>query len=435
MIVLMVAASVAVLTAVDYNHDAGPILNKKCVGCHRPGEIAPFPLLTYAQAFSKARTIAAVVKQGVMPPWKPVAGYGDFAGERRLTKQESDTILAWVATGAKQGIGPAPVPPPAPPEWALGKPDLVIEMPAPYTVPAGGGDRYQCFVIPLPRGFDQYIRAWEFKPGSRNTLHHALFFLDASHEGRRRATAGGGTYPCFGVPGFLPSGSLGGWSPGTRAYQAQDGTAIHMTGYEDLVMQVHYHPTGKPEPDRSRIALYFSTYSAKNRPPKSVVDVALVSKRIDIPAGDAAYKVDDHFTLPVDVWATGIIPHAHYIAKQVKEWATLPDGKRVWLLRIDDWDFNWQDQYRYAKPFMLPADTRLDMEIVYDNSARNPHNPNSPPKRVLWGPDSTDEMAGVHLQAIPVDMDDMEELGQALWGKIMRAVGGKFYRLPAKDKQ
>jgi len=165
------------------------------------------------------------------------------------------------------------------------------------------------------------------------------------------------------------------------------------------------------------------------------VDVALVSKAIDIPAGDAAYKVEDHFTLPVDVWATGIIPHAHYIAKEVRAWATLPDGKKLWLLKIDDWDFNWQDQYRYAKPFLLPADTRLDMEIVYDNSARNVRNPNSPPQRVLWGPDSTDEMAGVHLQAIPDDMDDMEELGQALWGKIMRAVGGSFYRLPEKPKQ
>jgi hypothetical protein len=419
------------LLAVDYNHDVGPILHKKCAGCHRPGEVAPFPLLTYQNAAVKSRTIAAVVNKGLMPPWKPILGYGEFVGERRLTKQETDLILQWAATGSKEGIGPPPPPPPVPPEWQLGKPDLVVEMSRPYTVAADGGDQYQCFVVAIPRGLDRYVRAWEFQAGSRKTVHHALFFLDSSHEGRRRAGANG-SYSCFGVPGFLPSGSLGGWSPGTHAFVAQDGTAIHISGMEDLVMQIHYHPTGKPEQDRSRIGLYFSDYSARNPPPKKVVDVALVSKRIDIPAGDAAYKVDDHFTLPVAVWATGIIPHAHYIAKQVREWATLPDGKRVWLLRIDDWDFNWQDQYRYAKPFILPADTRLDMEIVYDNSARNPRNPNSPPKRVVWGPDSTDEMAGVHLQAIPVDMDDMEELGQALWGKVMRAVGGKFYRAPEK---
>jgi hypothetical protein len=428
----LLVAAIALL-AVDYNHDVAPIFLAKCAGCHRPGEVAPFSLLTYADASSKSRTIAAVVSKGLMPPWKPVHGYGEFLGERRLTKHESDLIVKWVETGSREGTGAGPVAPPTPPVWKLGEPDLVLEMSHAYTVAADGGDQYQCFVVPMPRGVDRYVRAWEFQPGSRRTVHHALFFLDASREGRRRASASGlGTYSCFGVPGFLPSGSLGGWSPGTQPFVAQEGTGSHVSALQDLVMQIHYHPTGKAEVDQSRIGLYFSDYTSKNPPPKKVVDVGLVSKKIDIPAGEAAYKVEDHFTLPVDVWATGIIPHAHYIAKQVRAWATLPDGKKRWLLRIDDWDFNWQDQYRYAKPFVLPADTRLDMEIVYDNSAGNARNPNSPPKRVVWGPDSDDEMAGVHLQAIPVKMEDMEELGQALWGKIMRAVGGSFYKVPEK---
>ncbi len=420
------------LFAADFNHDVAPILFGKCAGCHRPGEVAPFPLLTFADASAHAKTIAAVVGKGLMPPWKPVHGFGVFAAERRLTKRESDTVLKWVASGAREGTGTPPPAPPEPPEWKLGKPDLVLEMSKPYTVSADGGDVYQCFVVSFPRGLDRYVRAWEFQPGNRRAVHHALFFLDASHEGRKRAAAGGGTYPCFGVPGFLPSGSLGGWSPGTQAFVSPEGTASHVNAFQDLVMQIHYHPTGKPEQDQSRIGLYFSDYSANNPPPHKVVDVGLVSKKIDIPPGQRDYKVDDHFTLPVDVLVCGIIPHAHYLAREVRAWATLPTGKRVWLLRIDDWDFNWQDQYRYAKPFVLPADTRLDMEIIYDNSAGNPRNPNSPPQRVVWGPDSTDEMAGVHLQATPVKMQDMEELGQALWGKIMRAVGGSFYKPPER---
>jgi hypothetical protein len=426
-------AAVALLS-VDFNHDIAPILFARCAGCHRPGEVAPFSLLTYHDAAAKTRTIAAVVSKGLMPPWKPVHGYGEFAGERRLTKRESDLIVKWVESGSKEGTGSPPPAPSVPPVWKLGEPDLILEMPKSYAVAADGGDQYQCFVVAFPRGLDRYVRAWEFQPGSRRTVHHALFFLDASREGRKRSAAGGGTYSCFGVPGFLPSGSLGGWSPGTQPYVAQEGTASHVSAMQDLVMQIHYHPTGKPEQDQSRIGLYFSDYTSKNPPPKKVVDVGLVSKKIDIPPGDSAYKVEDHFTLPVDVWATGIIPHAHYIARQVRAWATLPDGKKRWLLRIDDWDFNWQDQYRYAKPFVLPADTRLDMEIVYDNSAGNLRNPNSPPQRVEWGADSMSEMAGVHLQAIPVDMSDMEELGQALWGKILRAVGGSFYRVPEKKE-
>ena len=433
----MTLVPVLLLLALDFQHDVAPIFRAKCAGCHRPGEVAPFSLLTYQDAASQAKTIAAVVEKGLMPPWKPVRGYGEFQNERRLTKHEAEVLVKWSQSGAKGSDGPLQpeTEPPPPRAWKLGEPDLVVEMPKPYTVAADGPDQYQCFVVPIPKGISQYIRAWEFQPGSRRTVHHALFFLDSSHEGAKRAAADGGSYSCFGVPGFMPSGSLGGWSPGTAPFTATEGTAAsHVRAGEDLVMQIHYHPTGKPESDQSRIGLYYSTYTARNPPPKHVVDVALVSKQIDIPAGEAAYKVRDHFTLPIDVWALGIIPHAHYIARQMKCWATLPDGKIRWLLRIDDWDFNRQDQYRYAKAFVLPADTRLDMEIEYDNSAANARNPSNPPQRVVWGPDSTDEMAGVHLQAVPVRMEELPELGQALWGKIMRAVGGSFYRPPEKQQ-
>jgi hypothetical protein len=205
-----------------------------------------------------------------------------------------------------------------------------------------------------------------------------------------------------------------------------DGLQLILRKGSDLVMQIHYHPTGKPETDQSTLGLYFT-----DKPPtKWVADIALGSHRIDIPAGERAYKVRDHFTTPVDVEAVGIIPHAHYICKEIDGWAILPDGRKQWLLRIRDWNFNWQEQYRYATPVKLPADTRLEMEFTYDNSDANPHNPNHPARRVVWGPDTTDEMAGLHVQVVPEDMDDWHELGQALWGKFMRSVGGGFYRKP-----
>jgi hypothetical protein len=203
-----------------------------------------------------------------------------------------------------------------------------------------------------------------------------------------------------------------------------DGLQMILRKGSDLVMQIHYHPTGKPETDQSELGLYFT-----DKPPtKWVADIALVSNHIDIPAGERAYKVRDHFETPVDVEVVGIIPHAHYICTDMKGWAILPDGRKKWLIWIRDWNFNWQEQYRYAVPVKLPAETRFEMEFTYDNSEANPRNPNHPPKRVVWGPSTTDEMAGLHVQVVPEDMDDWHELGQALWGKVMRMVGGGFYR-------
>jgi hypothetical protein len=333
-----------------------------------------------------------------------------------LSDAEIASIRRWAAAGAPAGdLAHVPPPPQFAPGWQLGAPDLVARMPEPFTVPADGPDLYQCFVIPLPLAAQKYVRATEFLPGNAQPVHHALMFVDPMHSGRRRAA----TYPCFGTPGFLPSGGLGGWTPGAGAIVMPPGTATTIHAGSDLVVQIHFHPTGKPEQVQSQIGLYFTA----EPPVRHLLDIPLVSRRIDIPPGATDYKASDYFELPVDVDATGIIPHAHYLCKDMKGWATLPDGRKQWLIWIRDWDFNWQEQYRYAAPLRLPAGTRLEMEFTYDNSEANPRNPNHPPRRVAWGPDSTDEMAGLHLQAIPVRNEDLEELSQALWGKLVRTLG------------
>jgi hypothetical protein len=339
-----------------------------------------------------------------------------------LSDAEIATLRQWAEAGAPQGDSrQAPPPPHFNEGWQLGPPDLIVRMPQPFQIAADGPDSYQCFAIPLHLTADKYIRALEFRPLARTVVHHALLLLDAGHIARREY---GASYPCFGTPGFLPSGALGGWTPGTQAARMPEGLELILRKESDLVMQIHYHPTGKPETDQSELGLYFS-----DKPPvKWVADIALGSNRIDIPPGERAYKVRDHFTVPVDVEAVGIIPHAHYICKDMKGWAILPDGRKKWLIWIRDWDFNWQEQYRYVTPLKLPADTRLEMEFTYDNSAENPRNPNHPPQRVTWGPGTKDEMAGLHVQVVPEDMADWKELGQALWGKFMRTVGGGFYR-------
>jgi hypothetical protein len=405
-------------TPVTFTRDVAPILYRHCAACHRPGEVGPFSLLTYEDARRRAGVISQVVARRYMPPWKPAPGYGKFQGERTLTASEIETIQRWAEGGAPEG-NPADTPalPRFPEGWRLGPPDLVARMPKPFAVAAEGEDIYQCFVVPLNLDKDRYVRALEFQPGNRRLVHHALLFADPAGVARKK----GATYPCFGAPGFLPARGLGGWTPGMPPITLPDGAQLTLPKSSDLVLQLHFHPTGRIEQEQSSVAFYFSD----TPPTRRLLDVPLGSNRIDIPAGERAYQVRDQFTLPVDVEVIGIIPHAHYICKDMKGVAVLPDSSRRWLLWIPDWDFNWQDQYRYETPLRLPAGTRLEMEFTYDNSAANPRNPNQPPQRVVWGPDSTDEMAGLHVQVIPVRREDTEELTQALWGRMMRALGGR----------
>jgi len=409
-----------------YKHVA-PILYRSCAGCHRPGEAAPFPLLTYQDAARRAALIAALTSSRYMPPWKPEPGYGDFAGERRLTAAQIRTLREWAAAGAPEG-NPADRPPPPrfPDQDALGAPDQIAVMSEPFPIPAGGPDLYHCFVIPLGLDRDRYLRAIEFRPRNRKLVHHALFFADPSGTARRKDQEDPGPgYRCFGGPGFLPAGGLGGWSPGSGPVTLPEGAALTLRKGSDLVLQLHFKPTGKPEEEQSAARLYFTGAA----PTRRVLDIALGSRQIDIPAGERSYRVRDHFTLPVEALAIGIIPHAHYVCQEMKGFATLPSGARRWLLWIKDWDFNWQDQYRYRAPIRLPAGTRLEMEFTYDNSAGNPRNPNHPPQRVVWGAGVTDEMAGLHVQVMAERESDLAELTRALWGKFLRSVGGGFFQL------
>lgn len=416
-IIAILAAFWAAGPAVTFSHDVAPILYRQCASCHRPGGVAPFSLIAYQDAAKRARLIAAVTAKRAMPPWLPVEPH--FQHERKLTDAEIATLGRWAASGAPAGDPSAMPPAPQFPQgWQLGKPDLEVEMRAPFDVPAEGQDLYQCFVIPSVVANARYVRAVDMRPGSPKVVHHALLFQDLTGTARKRDAGAG--YSCFGTPGFLPARGLAGWTPGSIPYQAPDEIPELLHAHADLVLQVHYHPTGKAEHDRTRVAIYFTD----RKPTRRAMDIPLGSSRIDIPPGDRAYKVTDHFTVPVDVDAISINPHAHYVCKEMYGYAVLPDGSRRTLLRIVNWDFNWQQQYVYAAPIRLPADTRIEMEFTYDNSAANPRNPNSPPKRVVYGSGSLDEMAGLHLTVSPVRESDAEELSQSLWGKMMRTIRG-----------
>jgi tetratricopeptide (TPR) repeat protein/mono/diheme cytochrome c family protein len=383
--------------APTFSKDVAPILYARCAGCHRTDGAAPFPLLTYNDARQHASQIAAVTANRYMPPWKPEHGVGDFVGERRLTDNEIRLLHDWSVTGAAAG-DPALLPavPRFTPGWQLGQPDLVVTLPE-YTLRGDGLDVFRNFVVTIPVTGARFVRGLEFRPGN-SAVHHANIRVDATLASRRLDDAD----PEPGYEGLIlnsaeyPDGYFLGWTPGQIAPFLPKGFAWQLTGGTDFVVQLHMRPTGKPERIQPSIGLFFTNEA----PTKKPAMLRLGRQNIDIPPGDADYHSIDSYTLQVDAEIQAIQPHSHYRARNLRAWAVLPDHTTRQLIKIPQWDFSWQDTYRYAAPFWLPAGTTLFTEYVFDNSTDNPRNPESPPRRALWGSRSSDEMGDVWIQVL-----------------------------------
>jgi hypothetical protein len=384
--------------AVTYTRDIAPILNARCVSCHREGQAAPFSLTDYVTAAKRGRQMLRVIHKGLMPPWMPKPGAQPrFVGERWLRPQELMLLQQWVDLGRPEGH-PDDLPPlpEFSDDWELGEPDLVLRMTESFEVKADGPDILQNFVIPIEIPEDKLVRAIQFRPGNERVVHHSVLFLDDKGAARKldAATPEPG-YSNFGGAGFLPSGALGGWSVGNTARELPNGMGRHLKKGSDLVMQIHYHPTGKVETDRSEVGLYFIDRPVEEvvREPARLVSSFWISDyEIDIPPGEPNYRSAASYLLPRDLILVGVVPHMHLLGKSVKVTATLPDQTTRTLIDIPKWNYNWQDEFYYERPFPLPAGTRLEVEAVFDNSVNNPSNPSVPPKRVRWGDGTLDEM-------------------------------------------
>ena len=407
-----------------FNRDIAPIIFQHCAHCHHPEGSAPFNLLDYADVIARAEQITFVTRTRYMPPWKPKRGYGHFVGERGLTDKEITTIQRWIDEGEEEGAAnDLPAKPQWATDWELGPPDLVAAMPAAYTLRADGPDVFRNFVIPLPVEETRYVRAIEFKPDNARIVHHATMMVDQSGAARRKDGLDG-------APGFEgmsfgeaqdADGHFLGWTQGKTPYAGSDSLAWRLEPGTDLLLQLHMLPTGKAEPIQSRVGLFFADEPPKRRPAM----LRLGRKDIDIPAGTSDYKIRDTYTLPVDVEVLTIYPHAHYLGTQTKAYAELPDGQEVGLIWIEDWDFNWQDDYRFAEPVFLPAGATLVMEYSYDNSAQNPRNPYDPPVQVRYGLHSADEMGDLTIQVLPRRAEDLPRLKRDFHRKwIMQEIDG-----------
>jgi tetratricopeptide (TPR) repeat protein len=402
------------LTTPTFNRDIAPLLHTRCMPCHQVDGDGPFPLVTYADVRRHSQQIAAVTAKGYMPPWKPAVDSPAFAGDRRLSNSEIALIDRWVAGGAPEGrVEDLSVPAQVAGGWLWGKPDLVVTLPT-YVLRADGLDVYRNFVVTVPGRGVRYVRGLQFRPRSR-AVHHANIRVDPTPASRAldEADPGPGYEGVILHSAEYPDGHFLGWTPGQAAPPSSE-LAWRLEAGTDLVIQLHMRPTGRIEQIAPIVGLYFA-----NAPPSHTPAIVRLGRQnLEIPADASDCRITDSFTLPVDAQVVAVQPHAHYRARDVAAWATLPDGSRRSLIHIADWDFNWQDLYRLARPFWLPAGTTLEMTYSFDNSQDNPRNPSHPPERVTWGWRSSDEMGDVWIQLLTRSEADRRMLTEAARRKM-----------------
>jgi Tfp pilus assembly protein PilF len=383
--------------------DVAPILYQHCTSCHRPGESAPFPLLAYADAKRFAPEIAKAVRARSMPPWLPEQGFGQFAGDPRLTDAQIRRIEDWVKNGAPEGpASDAPPPPHFTEGWQLGPPDMILEASGAHTVPASGPDIFWNFIFSPPITTRHYVRAIEVRPGIPHGVHHANLLVDRTRSARLQEQEPGAGFAgmevriaqsVFDFPGHFLF-----WKPGSPPWVEPDGFAWELDPGDDLVLNTHIMTMGMPMEVKPSIGLYFT-----DKPPDHFPLLVELEHdgALDIPPGDRDFTVSDDFRLPLDVDVLAIYPHAHYLGHVLEGYATLPSGERKWLIRILDWDPNWQAVYHYREPVFLPKGSVVSMRWHYDNSVANPRNPHKPPQTVEGGNQSIDEMGHLWLQLLP----------------------------------
>ena len=357
---------------VSYSEHVAPILQEKCESCHRPGQVGPFPLQSYANAKRWSAMIGETVTNSRMPPWHADPRHGNFANDRSLSAKEKATVLAWVKQGTPEG-DPKKLPKPKSfvAGWNIGKPDVVLKMDKPFKVQATGVLPYKWFRVPTGFTEDKWIQAAEVKPGARSAVHHVLVFLDDKRGG---------------VPNGL-DGFVAEYVPGESPMVFPEGIAKKVPKGTDLMFQVHYTPMGTEQVDQSELGFIFA-----KEPPKEIADtIGILSLNLRIPPGAESYKSSRSFTVPVSSTIYSYSPHMHVRGKAFRMSATYPDGKEETLLSVPKYDFNWQTRYMLKEPKKVPSGTKILIEAWYDNSSKNPHNPD-PTKLVTWGEQTFEEM-------------------------------------------
>lgn len=443
-LILCLLLAPAVFGQPTYSKEVSRIIQEKCQTCHRPNDVAPFALLTYDDAANWAPDIERVVTSRLMPPWKPADDHGKFKGYRGLSDEQRQTLIDWVQAGAPEG-DPADLPEPLDltSQWALGQPDVELQMAESYTPPRGK-DMYRCFVLPTGLTQNQFISAIDVQPGRRSVVHHVILYLDSTGDAEKLDAADDGPgYTCFGGPGTgLSAGNgnlsslnlsslleiganLGGWAPGQRPEKLPDGTAMYLDQNARIVMQVHYYSTRQSGDDQTKVGLYFSQAPVERR--LIWMPVVPLDRRgrlsMQIPAGAKGFDVKAEFSIPpislFDLTAVAVYPHMHLLGTAIKLEVERPRESPEQMIAIDNWDFNWQGPYQYNEPVKVPAGSKVRLTCTYDNSVDNPRNPAVSPRDITWGEGTEDEMC-LALVGITFDRENLLPLNQLSAGRLKK---------------
>ncbi len=390
---LLLASTAAIADDVTFTKDVAPILAERCVRCHQPGSVAPMSLLTYEETRPWAKSIRQAIADGVMPPWRPDPAHGKWQNDMSLTKEQRDTILAWVDGGARRGPGEdAPLVTGPAPEWELGEPDYVIELPN-LDLPASGEDIFPTYVVELGMDSDHWVSGVEFAPGDRKVVHHILAFIGDAQMGnseydKRTTTRQAG-------PG---AEQFGVWVAGAQPTVYPEGMGRTLTKNEVMTFQMHYHLSGEATADATRVGLHFGHGDLQ----KKVTTNFGVNLGIVIPPNDPDYRETAFHMFDQDTRIISFMPHAHVRCKSAKYTAHYPDGRSEILLNVPQYDYNWQWIYRPVSDLVVPKGTKVEVELAYDNSSGNPRNPD--PNATLYYREQTlEEMFVGFMESVPVE--------------------------------
>jgi mono/diheme cytochrome c family protein len=405
LLILLAVVVVGDLAAADpppvtFTQHVAPLLQQHCQECHRAGGGAPFTLAEYQHVYQRRHKILESVEKRRMPPWKAVAGYGDLAGERRMSDAEIATLARWVAAGAPEGD---PRDLPAPRQFttasAADAADLVLRPEQSFTVAGRGGDVYRCFSIPTSFAEDRYFTTAVVVPGNPKIVHHMLAMVDPTGVSALKTTGGVGRdgelgYPCFGGPGFRIESYLGGWAPGGRPWELPESVGMLLPKGARVVFQLHYHNAQlTPQTDLTELRLKAATGPVRKR-----LHFMRVGRfNLSIPAGNPRYEIEAGSFVHQRMQLIAIHPHMHMLGREMKVWARMKDESITPLIHIADWDFNWQGFYWFRTPVTLPVASWIELTAAWDNSAENPRNPSRPPRDVSWGERTVDEMGHVAI--------------------------------------
>jgi hypothetical protein len=415
LVFLIALQSIFVVGQVTFTKDIAKIIYNKCTNCHRPGEIGPFSLMNYQDSKLRASSIKNVTVSRFMPPWKPDPNYSRHLGENFLTDDEIKKISDWVAAGAPYGnANEEPPLPQFPTGSALGKPDLVLTFAKKHIHKGDNKDKYRYFVLPSGLLEDKIVKAVEVRPGNSRLVHHALIFQDTTGQARIY-DARTPEYGFEGTSGFTTEQVLfytqyPSYAPGQKPVYFPDGIGQKLSKGADVVIQIHYAPITKEESDSTTINIFFA--DPKEKVTRMVQDYIMLP--FNLVTGPFSFVIqpntvktfEGRMTMTEDRSLIGLFPHMHLLGKNWEVWLERPNGTKENLVKINDWDFNWQSNYYFKKYIPAPKGSVIVAKATYDNTSNNPYNPFSPARTISWGQNTTDEMYYLPILSVPYNSGD-----------------------------